>query len=105
MTRSLQLLDCTLRDGGYVNDWKWGIRTARDIVRLLTESGVDVVEEGFLRNIEHFDEKIATAESAIAALTKELGEEIRIRRGTALLKKGLKLLHNGELIFTEDKES
>ena len=63
MTRSLQLLDCTLRDGGYVNDWKWGIRTARDIVRLLTESGVDVVEVGFLRNIEHFDENVTVAAS------------------------------------------
>ena len=24
----LKLLDCTLRDGGYVNDWRWGYHNA-----------------------------------------------------------------------------
>lgn len=57
----MKLLDCTLRDGGYVNDWKWGKQTAHDIVRLLTEAGVDIVEVGFLRNVEIFDENITVA--------------------------------------------
>ena len=25
----IKLLDCTLRDGGYINDWKFGYRTAK----------------------------------------------------------------------------
>lgn len=29
----LKLLDCTLRDGGYVNDWNWGFQRARDIIQ------------------------------------------------------------------------
>ena len=27
----LNLLDCTLRDGGYVNDWQWGFQRAKEI--------------------------------------------------------------------------
>ena len=48
----LKLLDCTLRDGGYVNDWKFGFNSARDIINWLTKANIDVVEVGFLRNVE-----------------------------------------------------
>jgi 4-hydroxy 2-oxovalerate aldolase len=24
----VKLLDCTLRDGGYINDWHWGLGSA-----------------------------------------------------------------------------
>lgn len=50
-----KLLDCTLRDGGYVNDWRWGFAPARDIIAALTRAGADVVEVGFLRNVEDYD--------------------------------------------------
>ncbi len=50
----LKLLDCTLRDGGYVNNWEWGFRRARDIIRTLTKARVDMVEVGFLRNVEGY---------------------------------------------------
>ena len=48
---NVKLLDCTLRDGGYVNDWRWGFGAARDIVATLTRAGADIVEVGFLRNV------------------------------------------------------
>ncbi len=51
----LKLLDCTLRDGGYVNDWKWGFRRAREIIRALVRASVDVVEVGFLRDVNGYD--------------------------------------------------
>ncbi len=54
----LQLLDCTLRDGGYVNDWNWGFQRARDIINALTRANVDVVEVGFLRNIDSYNPNI-----------------------------------------------
>ncbi|MCD8058144.1 MAG: aldolase catalytic domain-containing protein [Bacteroides fragilis] len=54
----LKLLDCTLRDGGYVNDWKWGFRTARSIIFALVKASVDVVEVGFLRNVDKYDPDI-----------------------------------------------
>lgn len=46
----IELLDCTLRDGGYINDWKFGYHTIRDLISKLVESHVDYVEVGFLRN-------------------------------------------------------
>lgn len=49
------LLDCTLRDGGYVNDWKFGFATARSIISHLTKAKVDVVEVGFLRNVDGYN--------------------------------------------------
>ena len=32
----IKLLDCTLRDGGYVNNWQWGFGSARRIIQTLT---------------------------------------------------------------------
>ena len=54
----LKLLDCTLRDGGYVNDWKWGFKRAKDIIDFLVKAKVDVVEVGFLRNVDNYNQDI-----------------------------------------------
>ena len=44
----IKLLDCTLRDGGYVNDWKFS-RTAFDgIITGLQEVGIDIIEVGMM---------------------------------------------------------
>ena len=48
----IKLLDCTLRDGGYVNSWNWGFAAAKDIIASLTRAGTDIVEVGFLRNVD-----------------------------------------------------
>lgn len=45
---NVQLLDCTLRDGGFVNDWNFGKLTMRSIATRLHNAGVDFVEIGFL---------------------------------------------------------
>lgn len=44
------LLDCTLRDGGYVNNWNFGERNILDIVHTLEMTGVNIIELGFLRD-------------------------------------------------------
>lgn len=56
--QKIKLLDCTLRDGGYINDWKWGFNGAKDIISSLVKSGVDIIEVGFLRDTEKYDEDI-----------------------------------------------
>lgn len=48
-----KLLDCTLRDGGYINEWNFGFHTIRDIIRKLVNSQVDYVEVGFLRDCKY----------------------------------------------------
>ena len=57
----LKLLDCTLRDGGYVNDWKWGFNNTRDIIKTLVKANIDIVEVGFLRNVDKYDPDITVA--------------------------------------------
>lgn len=54
---TIKLLDCTLRDGGYINDWNFGLPTIRSIIRELVESQVDYVEIGFLRNCVYDPDK------------------------------------------------
>lgn len=49
----IKLLDCTLRDGGYINDWNFGEYTIRDVMAKLIESGVDYIEVGFLRDCDY----------------------------------------------------
>jgi len=52
------ILDCTLRDGGYVNDWLWGFLRSKAIINNLVHAGIDMVEVGFLRDIDNYDENI-----------------------------------------------
>ncbi|MBP3476283.1 MAG: aldolase catalytic domain-containing protein [Lachnospiraceae bacterium] len=54
---NIRLLDCTLRDGGYINDWNFGKHTIQDILAKLVESNVDYVEVGFLRDCEYEPDK------------------------------------------------
>lgn len=54
----LKLLDCTLRDGGYINDWDWGFDRAKAIIEALRRAKVDIIEVGFLRNVESYDQNI-----------------------------------------------
>ena len=45
----IYLLDCTLRDGGYVNNWEFGEACIHDLPDKLTEAGADIIELGFIR--------------------------------------------------------
>lgn len=43
------LLDCTLRDGGYVNDWNFGEETIRGFGRKIAQTGIEFYEVGFIK--------------------------------------------------------
>lgn len=49
---NVQILDCTLRDGAQVNEARFGIEAATDIAKNLTKAKIDIIECGFLKNIE-----------------------------------------------------
>ena len=51
--KRVNILDCTLRDGGYLIDSQFGNTAIKGIIRGLTESGVDVIECGFLKDEPH----------------------------------------------------
>ena len=43
-----KLLDCTLRDGGYINEWDFSKQFAHALYRAVSNSGCDYMEAGFL---------------------------------------------------------
>jgi 4-hydroxy 2-oxovalerate aldolase len=45
---NIKVLDCTLRDGGYINDWNFGKEKSKIIVELLQKSDIDYIEIGFI---------------------------------------------------------
>ncbi|MDR0570076.1 MAG: hypothetical protein LBG71_02485 [Clostridiales Family XIII bacterium] len=48
---NVALLDCTLRDGGYVNNWDFSARQIESAVVNLTRAGIDYIELGYLTSI------------------------------------------------------
>ena len=46
----IKVLDCTLRDGGYVNDWDFGERHIHSVRQKLETAGADIIELGFMRD-------------------------------------------------------
>lgn len=49
------LLDCTLRDGGYVNDWEFGYDNIVNIYERLIAAQVDIIEVGFIDERRLYD--------------------------------------------------
>jgi 4-hydroxy 2-oxovalerate aldolase len=47
---NIALLDCTLRDGGFVNDWNFGKSSIVNIFVNLIKAKVDYLELGYIRN-------------------------------------------------------
>ena len=50
--KSCKILDCTLRDGGYIIDWSFGKSNIAEIMNNLELSGIDYIEAGFLKESE-----------------------------------------------------
>ncbi len=51
----INLLDCTLRDGGYLNDWEFGHDNIVNIFERLVSANVDIIEIGFLNEAREYD--------------------------------------------------
>lgn len=45
---NINVLDCTLRDGGYINDWRFSNKISTAISSSLIESKIDIIECGYL---------------------------------------------------------
>lgn len=53
----ISILDCTLRDGGYINQWEFGHSAIKDIISNLIMAGMDIVECGFMRDLPYSKDK------------------------------------------------
>lgn len=54
---NIKVLDCTLRDGGYVNNWNFSYKNICKIINNLIKAKLDYIECGFLKPVEYNDDK------------------------------------------------
>lgn len=50
--RELNILDCTLRDGGYVNNWNFSDNDIKGITKYLDKANIEFIELGYLSKIK-----------------------------------------------------
>lgn len=53
MPGNIKLLDCTLRDGGYLDNWQYTPEHVQKYLNSLCEYGMDIAEVGFRYNIKN----------------------------------------------------
>lgn len=70
----IKVLDCTLRDGGYINDWMFGDKNIDFTISSLSESKVDIVEIGFLSNKTE-ENKDSSKFSSFEAMDKRIDDK------------------------------
>ena len=53
--KNIYLLDCTLRDGGFINEWRFGRGDIANLFERSVSAGIDFIEAGFIDERESFD--------------------------------------------------
>ncbi len=75
MANRIKLLDCTLRDGGYINDWEFGHDNLMSVYERLAKAGVDIVEVGFIDDRRPYDYNRSIYPDT-AAIARTLGKAV-----------------------------
>tara|TARA_Y200000002_G_C22685635_1_gene665870 strand:- start:2317 stop:3915 length:1599 start_codon:yes stop_codon:yes gene_type:complete len=77
---ALKVLDCTLRDGGYYNNWRFDKDLVADYLNAINKSNIDVIEIGF-RSIEknkYFGEYAYSTDSYLNKIIKKFNFKIAV---------------------------
>ena len=101
MKENLKLLDCTLRDGGFVNDWKFGKLSIRSLVSRLDTAGIDIIEVGFLDDSVTYDEDRSLFPN-IQSIAKTLGKSLPKQSELVAM---IDLGHFSKELFISQKDS
>ena len=75
----IRVLDCTLRDGGYCNNWQFGQKNISAVIEGLVETKIDIIECGFLKSSIPFDAdstKLPKVENFSSFIPKNRGETL-----------------------------
>ncbi|MFC1646296.1 aldolase catalytic domain-containing protein [Candidatus Omnitrophota bacterium] len=51
----VKILDCTVRDGGHLNNWQFDKKLVREIYRSVSKAGIDYFEIGYRSSTRDFD--------------------------------------------------
>jgi 4-hydroxy 2-oxovalerate aldolase len=68
----MKLLDCSLRDGGYVNDWFFSKEHARACYNTVKDCGIEYCEVGFRRTVSSSGPWFYTPESLVNETFKDI---------------------------------
>lgn len=79
----IKILDCTIRDGGLMNNHGFDDRFVRGVFKAISESGIDYMEIGYKNSPKLFDpEKYGTwkfcADDAIRRVTEGIESKVKI---------------------------
>lgn len=55
--KNVKLLDCTLRDGGYLNDWNFGSKAIKGTAEKIAQTGIEFFEIGFIKDVPFSPDK------------------------------------------------
>lgn len=69
----INILDCTLRDGGYINDFKFGETVLKNIITKLSKASIDIIECGFLKSGEF--NRDCSLFGSVEAIKEMIGEK------------------------------
>ena len=84
----VQVLDCTLRDGGYVNLWKFGYKKIQDIIDGLIKANIDYIECGYLKsNVNELDYDVTLFKNE-TQLKNVIKEHKKIKKLVAMIDFG-----------------
>ncbi len=82
----IEILDCTLRDGGYINDFRFGKRVIQKVIDKLGKASIDIIECGFLQS-GAFDED-RTLYGSVEAVQKVIGKKNHTLMYVAMIQYG-----------------
>ena len=82
----IRILDCTLRDGGYINHFRFGDRTICYIISKLAKASIDIIECGFLQS-GAFD-RDCSLYGSIGAIRQHIGEKNKNLMYVAMIQYG-----------------
>lgn len=83
----IHVLDCTLRDGGYCNQWKFGAGNIIKIVSGLAAANIDVTECGYLSERAVYD-RDSTRYSSFSEINKIVPQDKNGKLYVAMINYG-----------------
>lgn len=84
---NIQILDCTLRDGGYCNEWRFGLINATKISAGLIDANVEIIECGFITNKVAYDPE-ATKFATVEQIKSVIPEDREGKKFVAMINYG-----------------
>ena len=108
MSKNIKILDCTLRDGGYYNNWDFSNELISDYLNTMRDSSVDYVELGFrsLKNNSFKGPCAFTTNEFISDTVNFKNPGICVMvNGSELLEKNKFSKKNAEKLFPLNKDN